>query len=357
MKIGIFSPYLDTMSGGEKYILTMSLCLSENNEISLFWDGDKEKIIRRAKSKFNLKIEHLKFTTNIFSDKTPLWKRLKESLKYDLIVFLSDGSIPIVLSKLILHFQTPVEWVKADSLKTKLKILKTSKFICNSAYTKAFIDKKFSVNSEVVYPPVSFMQNEDKYIKENVILNVGRFGINTAGSSFKKQDLMLKIFNTNAKKQFKGWKLHLIVSVDDESSPELLRLKSQAKNSQIELIVNPDNKTLWKEYAKASIYWHASGFGENLDLYPDRAEHFGISTVEAMSQGAVPVVINAGGLKEIVTDGKNGLLWSTEQELISKTNNLITNRKFWNQLSSQAKADSMYFTEENFCRKVKTITE
>ena len=52
-------------------------------------------------------------------------------------------------------------------------------------------------------------------------------------------------------------------------------------------------------------------------------EHFGITTVEAMSFGAVPVVINKGGQKETVSEGVNGFRWETEQECVEKTKKLI----------------------------------
>jgi glycosyltransferase involved in cell wall biosynthesis len=52
-------------------------------------------------------------------------------------------------------------------------------------------------------------------------------------------------------------------------------------------------------------------------------EHFGISTVEAMSAGGVPVVYNGGGLPEIVRDGKDGFLWKSTDELIDKTVSII----------------------------------
>ncbi len=44
-------------------------------------------------------------------------------------------------------------------------------------------------------------------------------------------------------------------------------------------------------YARASIFWHAAGLGEDAEDDPNRMEHFGISIVEAMSAGAVPVVL------------------------------------------------------------------
>ena len=48
------------------------------------------------------------------------------------------------------------------------------------------------------------------------------------------------------------------------------------------------------------------GHGET---QPERFEHFGITTVEAMAYGCVPIVPALGGQLEIVGDGRNGRLW------------------------------------------------
>jgi glycosyltransferase involved in cell wall biosynthesis len=62
------------------------------------------------------------------------------------------------------------------------------------------------------------------------------------------------------------------------------------------VIVNP-NKELYQEVlAKSKIYLHLM-----------KGEHFGITVVEAMSAGCVPIVHDSGGPKEIVQDV--GFLW------------------------------------------------
>ncbi len=56
-------------------------------------------------------------------------------------------------------------------------------------------------------------------------------------------------------------------------------------------------------------------------------EHFGITTVEAMSFGVVPIVINKGGQQETVKEGFNGYRWDTEKECIEKTLKVIEDEK------------------------------
>jgi glycosyltransferase involved in cell wall biosynthesis len=70
---------------------------------------------------------------------------------------------------------------------------------------------------------------------------------------------------------------------------------------------------------EASLYWHGAGLGEDAERHPERFEHFGISVVEAMAAGAVPLVFGAAGPAEIVQDGVNGRHWSTLDELAELT--------------------------------------
>lgn len=342
------------MSGGEKYMLTMAQCLSGNHTVSLFWDQE-EDIRKKASFRFGLSLEKVSFTRNIFSKSVSSLSRVIESAKFDVIIILSDGSIPVVQSKLYVHFQSPMQWVKGDTFKNKLKLLRISKFICNSKFTKSYIDKTFGVDSVVLYPPVEIPQKGKSIHKENIILNVGRFGINQAGSSYKKQDMLVESFIEMVQKGLKNWKFVLVTSIAEQDREELNKLQKKASGFPIEFIINPGSDVLWEQYKKAKLYWHAAGFGENLQHHPDRAEHFGISTVEAMGCGAVPIVINAGGQKEIVEDGENGLLWDTSSELIQKTRDIIKNPSLMEQLSKNARKKAQQFNKEHFCEKIHGI--
>lgn len=66
---------------------------------------------------------------------------------------------------------------------------------------------------------------------------------------------------------------------------------------------NLTNSDILKLYGEASIFWHACGLGEK---DPHLVEHFGMTTVEAMQNYCVPIVIDGGGQKEIVEHGVSG---------------------------------------------------
>ncbi len=343
------------MSGGEKYMLTLAECLSLEHSVTIFWDKDKENDIRdKAKHRFNFDLANITFAPSIFNSSISFVERFLESKKYDLIFFLSDGSIPFLACPVIIHFQSPVEWVKV-SFKTRVKMSFIHEVICNSFFTKYYIDRKFNIQSKVIYPPVDVYISKNTVKKEKIILNVGRFGINHAGSSYKKQDILAEAFAKLKRRGVNDWKLVFIMSLRDEDKKSFNSFQKKYQSLPIEYVINPSGEKLWDYYSKASIYWHASGYGENLEEHPDRAEHFGISTVEAMGSGAVPLVYNAGGQKEIVSHGKTGFLWNTPQELLEYTQNLISDKTKLAFLAQAAKHAAQKYQKEDFCKSIKGL--
>ena len=353
MRIGVFDPYLDSLGGGEKYTLSVASCLSENHEVTVLWND--KKILEKAAQRFGLSFERVNLAENFFSDLSKP-RRLLKSKNYDLIFYLSNGSIPVVLTKLMLHFQFPVEWVKF-SLKTKIKISRVNKFICNSEFTKNFIDRKFGVNSLILYPPIDLEDSLSSMgisEKEEVILTVGRYNRLDQNGSFKKHEFLRESFKKMIETGFKG-KLVLVISYMESEKENILRLKETVVGFPVEIVENANKDELKKLYQKAKVYWHAAGFGEDLQKHPERAEHFGITTVEAMLVGAVPVVINAGGQREIVSNMNNGFLWKTQKELIEKTTEIWKNRQLWEKLSKAACQSAKKFSGKRFCKEINEI--
>ncbi|MEK7570651.1 MAG: glycosyltransferase family 4 protein [Patescibacteria group bacterium] len=350
MHIGIYDPYLDDLGGGEKYMMTIAECLSHQHDVDIFWDNASDLIA--VATRFSLDVSTIKIVPNVFAQTIPLWKRLLVTRKYDVIIFLSDGSIPLVLSKkLLVHIQQPLQSADQSSIKRK----RITKIFYNSLFTRKYNQKLFThIPSMVLYPPVVI--KSVPVSKENIILHVGRFRVNSEWEGdYKKQFVMVESFKKMIDTGVTGWKFVLAVSLRAEDAEQFARLRHNAKGYPIEFLIDVPNDALWKTYNKAKIYWHASGYGEDLSAHPDYAEHFGISTVEAMGAGVVPIVINAGGQTEIVENGKDGLLWNTLEELVSKTKKLMHDQKLWQQLSLNAREKAQKFTKEQFCRDVQKL--
>ncbi len=351
MKIGIYDPYLGVLEGGERYMLTLASCLS-HEDVHLFWDDPE--VLSKGENKFAIDLNNVKVDKNPFGTVKNTLQRISELNKFDLIFFLSDGSLPFIPSKkLIVHFQFPVEWV-GNSIKTKIKLTRIKKIICNSKFTKKYIDKKFGVDSLVVYPPVEIKADKSKR-KKKTILSVGRIGFTLNGQLYKKQDVMISEFKKMIDEGVEGWRFKLVLGSRVEFGDQVKKLQDTVLGYPIDIIVNPSNQDLWNLYSEAKIYWHATGVGENLDAHPENAEHFGISTVEAMGAGVVPVVINAGGQSEIIENGLDGFLWNTLIEMKEKTLHLMNNTELLNKMSKRAVTKSEKFSKENFCEQIQKL--
>ena len=88
---------------------------------------------------------------------------------------------------------------------------------------------------------------------------------------------------------------------------------------------------------------------------PALFEHFGISIVEAMTAGAVPIVFGAGGPLEIVRHGVDGFHWGTPDDLIEKTQLLINDTNLRTRLSNNAIKRATLFGKNQYEEKVQSL--
>ncbi len=350
MRIGLYDPYLDTLGGGEKYILDIATCLEKDNSVSLFWDDPQ--ILPAAEKRFNIHLSRIHILPNIFKSQKSLLEKFLVTRRFDVIIFLSDGSVPWLFAKKnILLFQFPVQWVQIKSFMDKQKLARITSIICYSDFVKGFLDATFHKDA-IVIPPAISLPSQVSLKKQNIILSVGRF---TKAMNTKKQEVLIQAFKEMTTKGLKDWTLILAGGVLPEDEDFVERLRTLAKGHSIEIFQNISYGELQDLYQSAKIYWHAAGFGEDLEKYPERAEHFGITTLEAMAYGVVPVVFNAGGQREIIKNEENGLLWHTVEELQQKTQQLIENGIFWKRLSVGAKKQAETYSERKFCEKIQLL--
>ena len=118
-----------------------------------------------------------------------------------------------------------------------------------------------------------------------------------------------------------GWQLHFAgkVAPDPQSAQLARRLVRAATGFPVTFHFGLPFDALRDLYRRSSIYWHATGYGFPADDYPDLQEHLGNTTVEAMSAGAIPVVINTGGQRELVMHERDGFVWNDLPELVKYT--------------------------------------
>jgi len=323
MKAAIFNPYLDTLGGGERYTFTFAEVLSAKGyRVNIIWDD--KSIIQKARNRFGLDLKRVNILPKQRLLKKNLLRRYLFFRKYDLLFWVSDGSVPVMLSrKNILLFQAPFHNVGGCSCFNRMKFKKIDAVICYSHFTKNFIDKEYSINTQVLYPPVSVEEFKPGK-KENIILAVGRF---EETMQAKRQNVLIDVFKKMIDDGLKNWRLVLIgASLAKESKNQFLqKLKKQASGYPIFFKVNIPFSELKKFYGQAKIFWHAAGYGVDESKHPEKVEHFGITAIEAMAANCWPLVYSAGGQKEIFSSfiDKDIVLWRGKQGLFRKTMKII----------------------------------
>lgn len=159
--------------------------------------------------------------------------------------------------------------------------------VANSEFTKQMILKHYEVLQEkvhVVYPPVKVKAHPPSTEKkEKSIVSLGRF------SPDKRQLDQIKILEN-----LPGFSLTLVGFVNDSGYFE--KCKTYIEENGIEnvtLLPNATNEERESALSEAQFYLHTL-----------INEPFGITVVQAMAKGCIPIIHDSGGPKEIVTDEK-----------------------------------------------------
>ena len=74
-----------------------------------------------------------------------------------------------------------------------------------------------------------------------------------------------------------------------------------------------------------------------------------------MASGLVPLLVNKGGLPEIITNGVNGYLWDEPDDLLAKTQLLINTPAEYVKIQKNAIKSSKRFSKHIFETKILEI--
>lgn len=366
MKVAIYSPYLDTFGGGERYMMTIAETLSRNKfEVDVILDKHLETLgllyLKNQFTKiFDLDFGKTNFTPGPMGKGSNFLARIIFLKKYDLLFYLTDGSIFYPTAKKnILHIQSPILGEQSKTLWGKFKLKGWDLIIYNSEFTRKNSKSNWPITSEVIYPPVDIDKINCRTVqlrgikplkKKKYILSVGRF---FGYLKNKKQEVLIRAFRVlDQKGLIKDWSLHLVGSAGEGDKKYLDELRNLAKGIPVKFYPNLQYDDLINLYGQSSIYWHAAGFGEE---DPTKMEHFGISTVEAMAAGCVPIVVNCGGQIEIVENEKTGFLWDSIKDLERFTTLLVDNPSLRSKLAQNASLASHKFSKIRFAEKINKL--
>ncbi|RLF22970.1 MAG: hypothetical protein DRN15_07505 [Thermoprotei archaeon] len=212
----------------------------------------------------------------------------------------------------------------------------------NSNYTARALYRYFGLESNVVYPaiPWSFFKLEPdlEYDPGPSLISVGRF------VPQKRLDLLIEIFRDHVKPKVPEAKLFIVGVVDPRYKDYHEKLLSLAESTRdVEVIDRPlMPKELVEIYREARAYVHLR-----------IGEHFGMAPVEAMSQGAIPILPMKSGLAELLTHGWNGYMYQQDSEIADYILRVLRmSRKDYLSMKKMVYRKALYFNPDRFASDV-----
>ncbi len=249
---------------------------------------------------------------------------ISQSSQYDLIFSTQDagyfpdiskpviqwGYFPNSLSRGLYSWPMRVHYSR--------KIRRIGLVLAISEYSKSHFDKAWKVPTKLVYPACNMVQPSS--IRRNVVVTAAR------AVPEKRLELFWEVARVCPNYEFV-----LLMTQDPRFVKYSLTLQSTAPvNGRV--ILNPNREIYQETLGKSRIYLHLM-----------KAEHFGITIVEAMSAGCVPVAHDSGGPKETI--GTSGFLWRTREEI---PRILRAADSSYDSLSEQSMRRARIFSRERF---------
>jgi glycosyltransferase involved in cell wall biosynthesis len=369
MKILIYNPYWNSFGGGEKYVTVLGEVLSRQGNEVVFLALGKHIAKEKLEQYFNADLSRVRF------DCIAKFSAIESySQKFDILFALTNfRAVPSQAKKTVFIIQAPYGKKTLNSVLRKLaagnpresakdyfriKLLKASKHIAlvvvYSQFVQTALRLHHGIDSYVLTPPI-----DDFFIdgikKKKIILSVGRIFAGVYNQ--KRYDITTKVFREISRKEIPDWEYHIVGSVADDIQSKKMLAQLQKENEQFPVFFhcNEPYIKLKEWYNRASIFWHAAGYDVAEEKFPEQTEHFGMSTVEAMSAFTVPVVINNGGQKEIVQHTKNGFLWTTTEELKQHTLFLVHNDVARNSIAQNCRDRYVLYDRNRFADDVKKM--
>ena len=321
-RVLIFTPYNIMPGGGERYLLTIAAAFAGIAAVAVVSPHPFSRLrILTTGREFGLQLGHVRaMAMSERHDEPP----------FDLAFVIGNAIVPPIgrmgtHNIFICQFPFPLD-ENPDYLRQQRPLLNDFELILTySNFVRGNVlrllrDLELSERPvEVLAPPVALLPRG--HAKRPQILHVGRF---FTGGHCKRQDLLIEAFRTLVKAGSQA-ELHLAGSTHPEPEHRAYygRLIESAAGLPVVFHANCSAAALRTLYADSLVYWHATGFDEDIAADPHKAEHFGISVVEAMSAGCIPVVFGAGGPADVVEDGVSGFHFQTETELCQRTRALL----------------------------------
>ncbi|MBI4534869.1 MAG: glycosyltransferase [Ignavibacteriae bacterium] len=362
----VYSPYWANFGGGEKYIASVADVLAASGQYNVTLLASDSSITKeKLRGYFNIPLERIRFET---IGRNSIARRLGAAdIAFIVSNFRSYGT-PGKRTVYVLQIPYgPIEPLSiatkalkhglSEALKDCSRVLllraarRSDAVLVYSHFVAETLRRHHRVDATVLYPPIDDFRLETQ--KRKTILSVGRFFRGLYND--KRYDILIDAFKQLYQRLGDAaWEYRLVGSctTDNPSQKYLAELRERARGYPISFHVNSSFEDLRHHYNDATLFWHAAGYCIDDERNPDRVEHFGMTTVEAMSAKCVPIVMNKGGQKEIVSHDESGYLWNTLDEVVEYSLRVIRNPDLLTRMQLAARNRSTEFNLSRFSRQL-----
>ena len=356
MRVALVHDYLNQYGGAERVLEVLAKMFPEAPIYTLLYDEAKTYGCFRGRVRTTSFLDHpfVSRRHRLFIPLLP-WaaSRLRVPDEYDLIISSTAGyakGVSYGNAKHVAYCHTPLRYAwEPDYLTAKLGTnpavraalapllwylrrwdyragQKPNLIVANSRFIAEKIRRVYGREAEVAHPPVdtavfypdASVRRGDRYLAAGRMLHYKRFDL--AVSAFNKLGLPLTILG---------------------NGPELGKLRATAQPNISFLPFESDTNKLRELYSSAKAL-----------IFP-QVEDFGLVAAEALACGTPVIAYDAGGAKEIVADGRNGVLFpeQTAEALIAAVHHFETLR--FDPAATAASAEK--FSKETFVKRMGAI--
>ena len=229
--------------------------------------------------------------------------------------------------------------------------------MANSEFTKGWVERLWKTEADVLFPPIQVQRLHPAPVREKAVVTVGRFFAPGLGHS-KRQTEMVEFFAAASRAgRLPGWRMYVVGGMEESQRGYVEQVRAAGAGAPVEVITNAPRPEVERLLSTSSVFWSATGYGEDETRAPWASEHFGMTTVEAMAGGCVPVVIDRAGQKEIVREGVDGFRWSTPEELVARTVEVAQDEALRARLAASSTERAQQFSEDAFADRWHAIVD
>ena len=291
--VGIYSQHGMFVGGGPHLMFDIYDALDKNPDINVYLLGER----MGAESKQYIGIKE---------------KNRDEPDRFDVVIEMGDSpddfkSNAVAKNRVLFTFYP---FGKKADLGRFCEVVTLSNFV-----RREIVDK-WKCDSRVIYPITKMKPSKPESLeKEKTILCVGRI------DQWKGTLWLAERFAESVLPAM-GYTFHIVGATVGSSQQEYIRDVKEFAETTDAVFCHEDVTLdeLISHYEKAEFLWAAKGFLVDADGDKREAEHFGLTSIEAMAFNCTPIVYNLGGHTE--TTPKE-LRWNTAGELIEITLGVI----------------------------------